>query len=67
MWVRDDTLRLSTTLGPPAIVAAVFYLLSFLPQDVILALMAWTLASFPIGILVGHCVLKDEPSVPPAR
>jgi len=31
-----------------------------LPSELRIALTIWTLASFPIGVLFGHCVLNDD-------
>ncbi|MDR3537482.1 MAG: hypothetical protein P4L71_13375 [Acetobacteraceae bacterium] len=31
-----------------------------LPSQVALGLAAWILASVPLGISIGHCVLNDE-------
>jgi hypothetical protein len=30
------------------------------PSEVRVVLTVWTLASFPIGILFGHCVLNED-------
>jgi hypothetical protein len=35
-------------------------LLVLLPHDVLAFLTAWVVASFPIGVLIGHCVLNEE-------
>ncbi|HEY4171503.1 MAG TPA: hypothetical protein VGM42_00640 [Rhodopila sp.] len=29
-------------------------------NDVLTIVTAWILSSFPIGILIGHCVLSEE-------
>jgi hypothetical protein len=60
MWIRDDHINLTTTIAPPAGVAFGFYLLSLLPSEILVALTAWTLASFPIGVLIGHFILNEE-------
>jgi hypothetical protein len=31
-----------------------------LPGQLLTILTAWILASFPIGVLFGHCVLSEE-------
>jgi hypothetical protein len=31
-----------------------------MPSELRIALTVWTLASFPIGVLFGHCVLSEE-------
>ena len=49
-----------SVLGPPLIVAIAALLLAVMPSELRIALTVWTLASFPIGILFGHCVLSEE-------
>jgi hypothetical protein len=49
-----------SVLGPPLIVAITALLLLVMPSELRIALTVWTLASFPIGILFGHCVLNEE-------
>jgi hypothetical protein len=60
MWSADETSGLIAILGPPAIVAAGIFLLHLLPNELLTILTAWTLASFPAGVLIGHCVLSEE-------
>ncbi len=60
MWNGDEPLGPMAILGPPALIVATICLLYFLPGEVLTFLTAWTLASFPIGILIGHCVLSEE-------
>jgi len=60
MRSEHDTPGLIAILGPPTIVAGVVVLLHMLPNQVLIILTAWTLASFPIGVLVGHCVLSED-------
>jgi hypothetical protein len=31
-----------------------------IPTEVRVVLIVWTLASFPIGVLFGHCVLSED-------
>jgi hypothetical protein len=50
----------STRLVPLAIVVLVACILYVLPSKALLVLLLWSLASVPIGILIGHCVLRDE-------
>ena len=47
-------------LGPAAIVAATAVLLTLMPSELRVVLTVWTLASFPIGVLFGHCVLSED-------
>lgn len=60
MWSRADPTDLLAFCCPPAIVTIGFYLLSLLPGEIILALAVWTLASFPIGMLIGRFVLSKN-------
>lgn len=53
-------LRLTAILGTPALVAASIFSLHFLPSEVLTFLIVWFLASFPIGVLIGHCALSEE-------
>ncbi len=46
--------------GPPTVVAITALVLMLVPVEVAIALFSWTLASLPIGILFGHCVLSEE-------
>ncbi len=57
MGIRD---RLFAMLGPPAIVVVTAGLLHVLPTDVLNLLTAWTLLSFPIGIIIGHLALSED-------
>ncbi len=41
-------------------------LLSLLPIEALTVLTIWMLGSFPIGILIGHCVLR-EAAAPPGQ
>jgi hypothetical protein len=50
----------STRLAPLAIVVLIACVLYVLPSKALLVLLLWSLASVPIGILIGHCVLRDE-------
>jgi hypothetical protein len=45
---------------PFAAVAGGIFLVSGLPNDWIAILTAWVLGSFPIGLLIGNCVLNEE-------
>jgi hypothetical protein len=47
-------------LGTLASVVISILLLRVLPSQLLTILTAWILASFPIGILLGHCVLNEE-------
>jgi hypothetical protein len=60
MRTRYESPGLTAVIVPPAIVAASVFVLHFLPNEVLAILTVWTLASFPIGVLVGHCALSEE-------
>ncbi len=50
-------LAMASFLG---VVAAAIWVAQMLPGGVATALIAWILASFPIGVIVGHCALSEE-------
>jgi hypothetical protein len=54
------THRLSSILGPPFLVASTASVLYLTPAAVLGLLAAWTLVSIPVGILLGHCVLRED-------
>jgi hypothetical protein len=56
----DEPLRLTAIFGTPALVAASIFALHLLPSEVLPFLIVWILASFPIGVLIGHCALSEE-------
>jgi hypothetical protein len=60
MCCEDESPGLIAILGPPTLVAAALLVLHMLPSEVLTFLTGWTLASFPIGVLIGHCVLSEE-------
>jgi hypothetical protein len=39
-------------------------LLSLFPAEMLTVLTIWILASFPIGVLIGHCILSEAPAPP---
>jgi hypothetical protein len=60
METHEQSMGLVSILGPPVVVVASacgFYLL---PVQAEALLLVWTLASLPIGVLFGHCVLSEE-------
>jgi hypothetical protein len=57
---RADLPKFITTTARFAMVAASLTLLLLLPNQVLAILAAWALASLPIGVLIGHCVLSEE-------
>ena len=60
MGTEDGSLGLIAMIVTPALLLASIVVLHLLPSEVLTILMAWILASFPIGILIGHCVLNEE-------
>jgi hypothetical protein len=50
----------STRLVPLTIMVLIACVLYALPSKALLVLLLWSLVSVPIGILIGHCVLRDE-------
>jgi hypothetical protein len=60
MWNEDEPLGSTAIFGPPAMLVVGIILLHFLPSEVLTFLTVWVLASFPIGILIGHCALSEE-------
>lgn len=57
---ENGPLWVTAILGTPALVAAGIFVLHMLAREVLTFLMVWILASFPIGVLVGHCALSEE-------
>jgi hypothetical protein len=55
-----EPLRLIALLGLPALVAASAFALRLVSSEVLDVLVVWTAASVPIGVLVGHCVLREH-------
>jgi hypothetical protein len=49
-----------TRLVPLTIMVLIACVLYALPSKALLVLLLWSLVSVPIGILIGHCVLRDE-------
>ncbi len=47
-------------LGPPLIVGLSFIALAVLPAAIVSVLVAWTLASVPAGIAIGHLSLNGD-------
>ena len=67
MWRENELLGPILVLGLPTLMAVVVLLLYFLSSEVMTFLIVWILASFPIGLLIGHCVLSEATtSRPPA-
>jgi hypothetical protein len=60
MWSTDKLPGRLVILGMPLLVIGSVLLLHILPNEVLALLTAWTLLSFPVGVLIGHCVLSEE-------
>lgn len=60
MWSEDEPPTLSGILGPPVLVGISALLTHFLPGEVLTFIAVWIAASFPIGMLIGHCALSEE-------
>lgn len=60
MWTTDAPAGLLCRVGPPTIVMIMGWLLLMLPSQVIAFFIAWLFASFPIGVVIGHCVVNDD-------
>jgi hypothetical protein len=57
---NGDPAQSMTATARTAIVAAGVSLLFLLPIEVLTVLTVWTLASLPLGVLIGHCVLNEH-------
>jgi hypothetical protein len=60
MWRHGVSPRSMISIGSSAMAAAGVSLIFLLPGAVVTVLTVWTLASLPIGILIGHCVLNEN-------
>jgi hypothetical protein len=60
MLYPEHTSESGAILGPPAIVASVMICLHLMPSYMITWLTVWIVTSFPLGILIGHCVLREK-------
>ena len=58
MGTGRRSFRLIAMVGMPLLISIV--ILRLMSNDVLTIMTAWILASFPIGILIGHCVLSEE-------
>jgi len=60
-WQDGGSTTLLARTSPPIIAAAMMWVLLQLPGELIEFFTVWLLASFPIGILIGHGVLNGDP------
>jgi hypothetical protein len=52
--------RAASFVGPPVAAVLIVFFIYVLPREVVTVLVAWTLGSFPIGVLIGHCALSEQ-------
>jgi hypothetical protein len=57
MGSEDGPVAMLATL---ALLVISIVLLRLLPSQLLTILTAWIFASFPIGVLIGHCVLSEK-------
>jgi hypothetical protein len=60
MGIDEESPGTVSVRVPSLIVAITALVLVVMPSELRIALTVWTLASFPIGVLFGHCVLSEE-------
>jgi hypothetical protein len=60
MGSEDDESGLAVAAVSLAVLAAAIWAVQVLPREVSSFLMAWIIFSFPIGMLIGHCVLSED-------
>lgn len=66
MWREGVRLGPIVVLCLPALTAVSVLLLHVLPNEVLTFLTVWILASLPIGVLIGHCVLSEASTSGPS-
>jgi hypothetical protein len=57
---RSEVRSFRFALLPLAIVVAIALCITVLPNNAWIYLTVWTLASFPLGILFGHCIRAER-------
>ena len=62
MDTEDRPLRLRMLIGIPALIGAAIYLLHMMPGGILTVLTAWIMGSFPVGVLIGNCILSEPPT-----
>lgn len=60
MGSRDGQSALAAAAVFLGFVVAAVWAVQVLPSELSNFLMAWIMASFPAGILLGHCALNDD-------
>lgn len=60
MAIRYNPVRLVSLAIPPVVAALLVWLLLLLPASLVYVLIVWVVASFPVGVLLGHCCLSEE-------
>ena len=59
MGTEDRPLRLRMLIGIPALIGTAIYILHIMPGGILAILTAWIMGSFPIGVLIGKCILSE--------
>jgi hypothetical protein len=59
--MNETKAHAASRIATITIVAAIVGVVYALPADIRLWLLLWALASVPIGVLIGHCVLSGDP------
>ena len=57
---HNETSRLTAILLPPTIVALGAIEIYLIPPQLQILLVVWVVASIPVGVLFGHCVLSEK-------
>ncbi len=60
MGPKDDQTGLPAVAGLLGVAVVSIWTARALPHDVLAFLMAWILASVPVGMLFGHCALSED-------
>nr|WP_294501477.1 hypothetical protein [uncultured Rhodopila sp.] len=60
MGRKDDQSGLLAVTGLLGVAVVSFGAARLLPHEVASVLVAWILASLPIGMLFGHCALSED-------
>ena len=60
MVAEMEPRALASLVGPPVLIAIAALMVFALPTEVLMILLAWSVMSFPIGMLIGHCVLSEN-------
>lgn len=61
MGTENRPLRRWMLLGIPALIGSAIYLLHIMPGGILTVLTVWIMGSFPVGLLIGNCILSEPP------